>query len=91
MDLQNPSSKMSTTGGSVERTVYVLDDEKTTAKKFKRAVTDSDDPPRIVSSPDKPGVRNLIDNTTVDISRIRALMEVTRRQPLPPDLGSGMQ
>ena len=34
---------------------------------------------------------NLIDNTTVDISRIRALMEVTRRQPLPPDLGSGMQ
>jgi tryptophanyl-tRNA synthetase len=61
MDLQDPTKKMSTTGGSTEGTVYVLDDEKATEKKFKRAVTDSEDPPRIVRSPDKPGVSNLID------------------------------
>ncbi len=61
MDLQDPTSKMSTTGGSVEGTIYVLDDAKTVEKKFKRAVTDSEDPPRIVRDPSKPGVTNLID------------------------------
>src|SRR5215210_4670573 len=61
MDLQDPTSKMSTTGGSEEGTVYVLDDAKTVEKKFKRAVTDSDDPPVIRRAPDKPGVSNLID------------------------------
>jgi tryptophanyl-tRNA synthetase len=61
MDLQDPTSKMSTTGGTEEGTVYVLDDAKTVEKKFKRAVTDSDDPPRIARAKDKPGVSNLID------------------------------
>jgi tryptophanyl-tRNA synthetase len=59
MDLQDPTSKMSTTGGSPEGTVYVLDDAKATEKKFKRAVTDSGN--EIVRAPDKPGVSNLID------------------------------
>ncbi|MEI2700976.1 MAG: tryptophan--tRNA ligase [Baekduia sp.] len=61
MDLQEPARKMSTTGGSEAGTVYVLDDEAATLRKFKRAVTDSDDPPRIARSPEKPGVTNLID------------------------------
>src|SRR3954464_3060151 len=61
MDLQYPDRKMSTTGGSEEGTVYVLDDPKAIEKKIKRAVTDADDPPRIVRSPEKPGVSNLID------------------------------
>ncbi|HWI71264.1 MAG TPA: tryptophan--tRNA ligase [Baekduia sp.] len=62
MDLQDPTSKMSTTNGSPEGTVYVLDDAKTVEKKFKRAVTDSDDPPRIVAGDrSKPGVSNLVD------------------------------
>src|SRR6185312_12136251 len=61
MDLQDPTSKMSTTGGTPEGTVYVLDDAKTVEKKFKRAVTDSDDPPVIRRSPDKAGVSNLVD------------------------------
>ena len=62
MDLQDPTSKMSTTSGSPEGTVYVLDDAKTVEKKFKRAVTDSDDPPRIVAGDrSKPGVSNLVD------------------------------
>jgi tryptophanyl-tRNA synthetase len=61
MDLQDPTSKMSTTGGSPEGTVYVLDDAKAVEKKFKRAVTDSDDPPRIAADKSKPGVSNLLD------------------------------
>jgi tryptophanyl-tRNA synthetase len=72
MDLQDPTSKMSTTGGTAEGTVYVLDDAKTVERKFKRAVTDSDDPPVIARDPEKPGVSNLLDilaaarGTTVD-------------------------
>jgi tryptophanyl-tRNA synthetase len=61
MDFQHPDRKMSTTGGSEEGTVYVLDEPKAIEKKIKRAVTDTDDPPRIVRAPDKPGVSNLID------------------------------
>jgi tryptophanyl-tRNA synthetase len=59
MDLQDPTKKMSTTGGSVEGTVYVLDEPAAIEKKFKRAVTDSGK--EIVRAPDKPGVSNLIE------------------------------
>jgi tryptophanyl-tRNA synthetase len=50
---------MSTTGGTPEGTVLVLDDPKTIEKKIKRAVTDSGS--EIFRAPDKPGVANLID------------------------------
>jgi tryptophanyl-tRNA synthetase len=59
MDLQEPTRKMSTTGGSEEGTVLVLDDPKTIEKKVKRAVTDSGT--EIRRAADKPGVSNLID------------------------------
>jgi tryptophanyl-tRNA synthetase len=59
MDLQYPDRKMSTTGGNVQGTVYVLDDAATVAKKFRSAVTDSGS--EIQRGPDKPGVSNLID------------------------------
>jgi tryptophanyl-tRNA synthetase len=59
MDLQDPTRKMSTTGGNVEGTVYVLDEPAAIEKKLKRAVTDSGTD--IVRAPDKPGVSNLID------------------------------
>ena len=59
MDLQEPANKMSTTGGTPEGTVLVLDDPATIEKKIKRAVTDSGSD--IVRAPDKPGVTNLID------------------------------
>ncbi|MBJ7522157.1 MAG: tryptophan--tRNA ligase, partial [Solirubrobacteraceae bacterium] len=59
MDLQEPTRKMSTTGGTPEGTVYVTDEPKAIEKKFKRAVTDSGN--EIVKSPEKPGVSNLID------------------------------
>src|SRR5438270_522948 len=41
MDLQFPEKKMSTTGGSAQGTVYVLDEPATIAKKIRSAVTDS--------------------------------------------------
>jgi tryptophanyl-tRNA synthetase len=59
MDLQEPTNKMSTTGGTPEGTVLVLDEPATIEKKIKRAVTDSGTD--IVRAPDKPGVTNLID------------------------------
>jgi tryptophanyl-tRNA synthetase len=60
-DLQDPARKMSTSGGSEQGTVYVLDEPQAIMRKLKRAVTDSDDPPRIARGPDKPGVTNLIE------------------------------
>jgi tryptophanyl-tRNA synthetase len=59
MDLQEPANKMSTTGGTPEGTVLVLDDPATIEKKIKRAVTDSGSD--IVRAADKPGVTNLIE------------------------------
>jgi tryptophanyl-tRNA synthetase len=61
MDLQDPTKKMSTTAPSDEGVIRVLDNPKVIEKKIRRAVTDPDDPPRIVGGPDKPGVTNLID------------------------------
>ena len=60
-DLQEPDRKMSTTGGTEQGTVYVLDEPKVVEKKFKRAVTDSEDPPTIRRAPEKPGITNLIE------------------------------
>jgi tryptophanyl-tRNA synthetase len=59
MDLQEPERKMSTTGGTEQGTVLVLDEPGVVRKKFGSAVTDSGR--EIVRSPDKPGVTNLID------------------------------
>jgi tryptophanyl-tRNA synthetase len=59
MDLQEPTNKMSTTGGTPEGTVLVLDEPAMVERKIKRAVTDSGTD--IVRAPDKPGVTNLID------------------------------
>jgi tryptophanyl-tRNA synthetase len=59
MDLQDPTSKMSTTSGSEEGRIYVLDEPAAIERKFKRAMTDSGS--GIRRAPDKPGVSNLID------------------------------
>jgi tryptophanyl-tRNA synthetase len=58
-DLQEPERKMSTTGGSEQGTVYVLDDPDVIRRKFKRAVTDSGT--EVVRGEDKPGISNLIE------------------------------
>jgi tryptophanyl-tRNA synthetase len=59
MDLQEPTRKMSTTGGTEEGTVLVLDEPRTIEKKIKRAVTDSGTDIR--RGDDKPGITNLLD------------------------------
>jgi tryptophanyl-tRNA synthetase len=59
MDLQDPTRKMSTTGGSEQGTLYVLDDPKAVAKKIKSAVTDSGS--EVVRGDDKQGITNLIE------------------------------
>jgi tryptophanyl-tRNA synthetase len=59
MDLQFPERKMSTTGGSPQGTVYVLDEPDAVAKKVRSAVTDSGSEVR--RGPDKAGVSNLIE------------------------------
>jgi tryptophanyl-tRNA synthetase len=58
-DLQEPDRKMSTTGGSEQGTVYVLDDPDTIRRKFRRAVADSGR--EIVRREDKPGISNMIE------------------------------
>jgi tryptophanyl-tRNA synthetase len=59
MDLQEPSNKMSTTGGTEAGTVLVLDDPKTVTKKIKSAVTDSGSEVR--RGDGKEGIANLIE------------------------------
>jgi tryptophanyl-tRNA synthetase len=58
-DLQEPERKMSTTGGTEQGTVYVVDEPDVIRRKFKRAVTDSGS--EVVRGPDKPGISNLIE------------------------------
>jgi tryptophanyl-tRNA synthetase len=58
-DLQEPERKMSTTGGTEQGTVYVLDEPEAIRRKFKRAVTDSGT--EVVRAGDKPGITNMIE------------------------------
>jgi len=60
MDLQEPDRKMSTTGGTAQGTVGMLDPPETIAKKFRSAVTDSGRD--VVHDPEgKPGIANLVE------------------------------
>src|SRR5918992_817419 len=71
MDLQEPERKMSTTGGTVQGTVGILDPPETIAKKFRSAVTDSGRD--VVYDPEaKPGVSNLIE-----------ILHVATGEPIP--------
>lgn len=58
MSLSDPSKKMSKSDDNLNSWVAILDDRDTVIRKFKRAVTDSDN--RIIVSDEKPGVSNLI-------------------------------
>ena len=60
MDLQDPTSKMSKSSASDGGIIFLLDDEATIEKKFRRAVTDSESEVRYDRS-EKPGVSNLLD------------------------------
>jgi tryptophanyl-tRNA synthetase len=63
MDLQEPEKKMSTTGGTPQGTVRLLDPPDLVRRKFKTAVTDSGT--EIRRGPEKPGISNLIEIMSV--------------------------
>jgi tryptophanyl-tRNA synthetase len=75
MDLQEPTNKMSTTGGTSQGTVLVLDSPETIRKKFKTAVTDSGREVRYAPE-EQPGVSNLVE--ILSVSTGRTLAEVER-------------
>jgi tryptophanyl-tRNA synthetase len=63
MDLQEPERKMSTTGGTPQGTIGLLDPPDTIRRKVRSAVTDSGSDVR--RGDDKPGITNLIDIMSV--------------------------
>jgi tryptophanyl-tRNA synthetase len=67
MDLQEPTRKMSTTGGTEQGTVKLLEEPDLIRKKFRSAVTDSGR--EIRRGDDKPGVSNLVDILAVATRR----------------------
>jgi tryptophanyl-tRNA synthetase len=75
MDLQEPTKKMSTTGGTAQGTVQVLDPPETIRKKFRSAVTDSGTDVRHEPK-EKAGISNLIEILSImggdDIPAIEA-------------------
>jgi tryptophanyl-tRNA synthetase len=64
MDLQHPDNKMTTTGGSQQGTVLVLDEPEAVTRKIKSAVTDSGSEVRR-DGEGKEGIANLIDILSV--------------------------
>lgn len=60
MDLQEPTNKMSKSGDNDAGIVYLLDEPNVIEKKFKRAVTDSDNDVRY-DRENKPGIANLLE------------------------------
>ena len=73
MDLQEPRKKMSTTSGTPQGTVRLLDEPDVIRKKFRSAVTDSGREVR--RAEDKPGITNLIDILAVATDRTPADVE----------------
>ena len=62
MSLQDPDKKMSKSDDNRNNVVTLLEDPKSVAKKIKRAVTDSDEPPVVrYDVQNKAGVSNLLD------------------------------
>lgn len=91
MDLQEPTRKMSKSSGSGTGVVGVLDDPAAVIKKFKRAVTDSDnevsyDPER------KPGVANLLSILAAATGRSPEAVAAGYQQygPLKADCGEAV-
>ena len=58
MSLQEPTKKMSKSDANVNAFISMDDDTDTIIRKFKRAVTDSDN--KIIFAEDKPGISNLL-------------------------------
>jgi tryptophanyl-tRNA synthetase len=75
MDLQEPTKRMSTTSGTPQGTVRVLDEPDVIRKKFRSAQTDSGR--EIRRGADKPGITNLIEILAVVSERTPDEIEQT--------------
>jgi tryptophanyl-tRNA synthetase len=76
MDLQEPTSKMSTTLSSDQGAVYIVDSPDAIRKKFKSAVTDSGREVRY-DPQEKPGVSNLLE--VMSVATGEPIAELERR------------
>ena len=74
MDLQEPTKRMSTTSGTPQGTVRLLDEPDVIRKKFRSAVTDSGR--EIRRGDDKPGITNLIDICSVATGKTPGEIEI---------------
>ena len=89
MDLQHPTRKMSKSADSPHGTILVLDDLDEVAKKFKRAVTDTDNEVRF-DPETKPGVSNLLSILGACTGRVTrrswptTTSSTARSRPTPP-------
>jgi len=91
MDLQEPTSKMSKSSSSDAGIVLLTDEPSVVMKKFKRAVTDSDNEVRYDRS-EKPGISNLLEILSACTGDApEALAErYTQYGPLKNDAGSAV-
>ena len=80
MDLQEPTKKMSTTGGTPRARCSCSTTPDAIRKKFKTAVTDSGREIRYVPD-EKPGVSNLIEILSVSTGRSIQDVEADVRRP----------
>jgi tryptophanyl-tRNA synthetase len=92
MDLQQPEKKMSTTGGTAQGTVLVLDEPDTIRRKFKSAVTDSGRD--VIRAEDKRGITNLIEimavATATEPEAIEARYDGQGYGPFKEDVGQAV-
>lgn len=91
MDLQEPTSKMSKSGDSDAGCVFMLDTPAAIEKKFKRAVTDSENEVRYDIAA-KPGVSNLLDilSAATGGDRERLADEYSQYGPLKSDTAAAV-
>jgi len=91
MDLQHPESKMSKSSSSDAGIVYLLDEPAIIEKKFKRAVTDSDNEVSY-DRESKPGVANLLEilSTATGGTPESVARSYTQYGPLKTDAGAAV-
>ncbi|MET0458107.1 MAG: hypothetical protein ABW195_02595 [Ilumatobacteraceae bacterium] len=91
MDLQNPSSKMSKSASSAAGLIELLDGPDVVARKFKRAVTDSENEVRF-DRETKPGVSNLLEilGSATGKSPAELAEGYTQYGPLKSDAGDAV-
>lgn len=91
MDLQDPTSKMSKSSESDAGCIMMMDDPAEITRKFKRAVTDSDNEVRFDRA-NKPGVSNLLDILAVctDSTPEAVAGQYTQYGPLKTDAGAAV-